>query len=332
MVSVIIPNYNGEKFLEKCIDSFGEERQQCEIIVVDNGSTDGSVETLLGYGDKVKLIPLEVNAGFASACDIGARQARGDVLFFFNNDAWLVPGALDIMVDYMDANRLSVVGPKILNTDGTLQSGPMSIDWLGHPGLSTSDKIFYATGTALLMRKELYLTLGGFDTAYFAFWEEIDLLWRAHLRKQSVGYCSSAVVYHQGGGTIGSSGSEGVFNYHHNYLRLFLGRRNCLVTILKNYSILSLLFILPMWGVESLSELVVSFLLGRLGVVRAYWNGAVWIFENRRYILEKRRQIQASRMVSDRWILKRMLFPFLKIRYAFGGILRTAVQSRSKSA
>jgi GT2 family glycosyltransferase len=101
MISVIIANHNGEEHLEQCLGSLGRPGPELEIIMVDNASSDDSLDLVAGRFPAVRILPQPKNLGFAAANNIGAEAAKGDALLLVNNDAWLEPGALELL-----ANRL----------------------------------------------------------------------------------------------------------------------------------------------------------------------------------------------------------------------------------
>ena len=306
-VSVVIPHFNGTDILRRCLNSVVSASSVLEVIVFDNGSSDDSLWMMAQEFPSVKVIRSEANYGYAGACHKAAKQCQGGALFFLNNDAWIAPNALDHLLQSV-TNGADIVQPRILNPDGSLQSGLLGIDWLGHPSrVTSSDKIFYATGTALLIRRSVYFAIGGFDPDFFAFWEDIDLCWRARHHGCHLVYCDDAIVYHSGGTTIGSSGMLYPSAYTTNYLWMYFGRRNCLVTLTKNYRMATLLWVIPLWWVESSLEILAAVVTGNILILRVYWAVLRWITANRRIIWTKHKEVQRARVIGDLPLLRRML-------------------------
>ncbi|HMY02545.1 MAG TPA: glycosyltransferase family 2 protein, partial [Candidatus Obscuribacter sp.] len=240
LVSIVIPNWNGKHFLTGCLDSLlSQTYKQLEIIVVDNGSKDGSVEFLAEHYASVKVPRFSVNTGFSVAVNRGIKESRGEFIALINNDtvvdrAWveelvkamaLHPEAGSLgckMLAYDDHSLLDGVG------DGYRRGGlPGRI---GHRekdiGLFDSGRyILGACGGAALYRRSLLLDIGLFDEDYFAYLEDVDLGLRAQSAGYKCFYVPTAVIYHLGCGTTGSGYSP---------LVVRLSSQNNFNTIVKN--------------------------------------------------------------------------------------------------
>lgn len=211
--AVVIPTFNGAHLLGACLESLLAHRpQSCEleVIVVDDGSSDGTAERFANYDEQVRLVARESNGGFAVSCNQGA-QAAGDVdhLVFLNNDTIPLPGWLDALVAAAAADPgLGAVGAKLLYPDGTVQHAGIAIGqdgwphhlYAGLPGehraVERSRHVVAATAAALLVRQPVFAELGGFDTAYLNGYEDVDLCLRMGERGQGVYYCARSVLYH----------------------------------------------------------------------------------------------------------------------------------------
>ena len=257
--SVVILNWNGEQMLRQYLPSVLAHTQSSdvEIVVADNGSTDGSVSYLLTQ--PVRLIQLDKNYGFADGYNRAIAQIESEYVVLLNSDVEVTPGWLDTMLDYMDAHPQTLAAqPKVLAWQskqdyhaGHCQAirfehagaaGGM-MDILGYPycrgRLMThveedhgqydhSTPIFWATGACLLMRTRIYKELGGLDAHFFAHQEEIDLCWRLLNYAPSTDNAPvlvslpQAVVYHLGGGTLGYSNPRKTYlNFRNNLLMLY---------------------------------------------------------------------------------------------------------------
>ena len=226
-LSIIILSYNTKKLLQQCLKSLisdqrlvigdrgldnkpitGRRLPVTEIIVVDNGSTDGSVKyikKLTNYGLRIGAILNEKNLGFARGNNQAARQAKGEFLFFLNSDTIVKKGAINLLVNYLRKHsQVSAVSPLLLNEDGSIQKDPCYLKfpsslrvliYYNRPLKSMAEKIapriLYSpityelpsevdqlTGAALMIRKEIFEKIGGFDENFEHFFEDVDLSWR----------------------------------------------------------------------------------------------------------------------------------------------------------
>ena len=257
--SVVILNWNGEQTLRQFLPSVLAHTQSkdVEIVVADNGSTDGSLNFL--QTQPVRVIKLEQNYGFAEGYNRTIEQVDAEYVVLLNSDVEVTPQWLDRMLDYMDAHpKVMAAQPKVLSWHSKQQyeKGKVSairfehagaaggmMDMLGYPyckgRLMTHleedhgqydevSPIFWATGACLLIRTQVYKEIGGLDANFFAHQEEIDLCWR--LLNQypfSVFSLPFSVVYHVGGATLG----------YENPRKTFLNFRNNLLMLRKNLPI-----------------------------------------------------------------------------------------------
>jgi N-acetylglucosaminyl-diphospho-decaprenol L-rhamnosyltransferase len=223
-VSVVVVTWNALPWLEQCLESVRGR----EIVVVDHGSTDGTVELVRERFPDVRLIEQE-NKGMGGGNNAGMRAAGGRYFFLLNSDAWVVDDALDRLVAFADEHpEAAVVGPKLLNTDGTLQRSargeptlwrlateylfirklaprskrlnPLYRGDFGHDRVEEVDWLF---GPALLVRKEAADAVGLFDEDFFMFSEEVDWMTRFRRAGWTVVFFPDAEVVHVGGASHG---------------------------------------------------------------------------------------------------------------------------------
>jgi GT2 family glycosyltransferase len=192
--AVVIPNWNGRTHLRECLASLtstGGSIGAPEIIVVDNGSTDGSVDMVRRGFPRVGLITNDTNRGFAAACNQGARAASAQHVAFLNNDARVDPGWLGPLLETMNAETdAAAVGSLVLDWEGktvdfgrgglTSLARGVQLDY-GQPLANAPDRPteqLFVNGAAMLTRRDLFLKVGGFDERFFAYYEDVDLGWR----------------------------------------------------------------------------------------------------------------------------------------------------------
>ena len=335
-VSVLVLNYNGKQYLDDCFASLEKQslaRSRFEIIMIDNGSSDGSVEHARRAWPGVRILETGANLGFAEGNNFGAKKAEGKALVFLNNDTrvetdWLERGLKALR----SASNVGAVGSKILAWDGkTLDFAGGAAAFYGHGfkvGSEEPDgeqfdrpgKTLFASGCAMFIWKELFLREGGFDPDYFAFFEDVDIGWRLWVLGYKVLYEPTSIVYHHHHGTAQRYGYE---------RERFLLERNALYTIAKNLDDENVAKILPAsaWlafqrglshnpltsekfamttsGDESGADLTFSAMSG------AHFAALAELARNMDKLMEKRAAVQAKRKVLDREILGLFKLPLL---------------------
>jgi GT2 family glycosyltransferase len=243
-VTIVIPNWNGAEHLPDCLDSIRAldyPQDSLEVIVVDNASTDGSRSVAQSRLPGVRVVELPNNQGFGAACNAGVREARSECVAFMNNDmradrAWL----RHLVESYEPADGYVCVGGVILSWDGSrldFVEGTINFHafgWQEHfdkPAveelIGDGGDLLFACGGSMLISRDVYLDLGGFDSAYFAYYEDVDLGWRLWLAGYRVRLAGGARVFHR------HHGSAAALPRH---LPSFLYERNALSTLIKNLS------------------------------------------------------------------------------------------------
>lgn len=257
LVSVIIPHWKGKGILFRCLESLRSLMYQpSEILLVDNGSTDGSVAAASAEFADVTVIRSESNLGYAGGCNLGLTNARGEFALLLNDDAVVTEGLLEKLISTMQADRtIAVCQPKILSI-----TDPGRFDYAGAAGgemdrygfpfcrgrifdtcemdLGQYDiptEIFWASGACCLVRCGLVRDVGLFDTDFFAHMEEIDLQWRLRNRGFRSVSVPGAVARHDAGSTLSAD----------TPLKVFLNHKNSLMMMVKNLPATSLLVVMP---------------------------------------------------------------------------------------
>lgn len=220
LVSVLVVNYNGRRFLEDCLRSLKQqslERPKFEIILIDNGSVDGSVEFVRCEFPDVRVIALPRNIGFAAANVAGLEHATGRYIALLNNDAVAEPGWLAASLDAMEtSNDIGGVAAKIVfaHDPKTINSAGLVLlrDGRGADrGFRCADgeeyrqpaDVFGACGAAVVYRREMLDDVGFFEPRFFMYYEDLDLAWRARRRGWRFVYAPDAVVRHVHCGSSG---------------------------------------------------------------------------------------------------------------------------------
>lgn len=262
-VSVIIPNWNGLELLRRCLDSLREQTcSDFEVIVVDNGSTDGSVSELRAKYPWVRTLALEENRGYSGGCNAGIRKAglflcmstggkwsykgtKGDLLVMLNNDTEVDPRWLAALVDaagrYPEAgsfaSRVMIYDdPHIIHSAGDLYRRDGTSDsrgvWTEYaPPYDEETYVFGGCGAAVAYRREMLEDIGLFEEAFFMYCEDVDLSWRAQLAGWKCVYVPEAVLYHHHGASSGGAFAS----YHVGRNSLWVIARNYPWCLLKKY-------------------------------------------------------------------------------------------------
>lgn len=312
-ISIIILNYNGMKYVEKCLASvLNSKYTNFEVIFVDNASSDESftyVKQKFHSNPYLRLVVNDSNYGFALGNNIGVRNATGKYLMFLNIDTIVDSDWLMELMSIMEANPLyGAAQCKLLLMDNPklIDSAGHYMDWFGISyvrGHEEEDRgqyekveeIFGATGAALIMRRDIFEKLGGFDKDFFMLFEEDDLCWRIWLAGYKVLYIPKAIVLHKSAYTYQKRGL--LRSKLGDYNNLFLSRRNRIISLSKNYSTKNLIRLLPISIMLLL--LIAFFTENRLEYLRSYFESLLWIGHNTRKIISKRRTVQTKRVVSD---------------------------------
>jgi len=216
-VAVVVPSWNSAGLLPRVLDSLAEQGGERELLVVDNGSRDGTLELLRERG--IPHLSLSRNTGFAAAVNLGAARTAAPLVLALNADTELEPGAVSALVAALAADPgLGGVQPRILQLEGEAAGDPetarlysagmaLSADGRAYEtgaGESQADayrrprEVFGVCGAACLLRRELFADLGGYDESYFSFYEDVDLNLRARIAGWRFGYEPAAVVWHLG--------------------------------------------------------------------------------------------------------------------------------------
>ncbi len=312
LVSVIIVNFNGQKWLKKCLDSLLDQTyNNFEIIFVDNNSSDDSIEFLeKNYQDKrIKIIKNEKNLGFAGGNNVGIKEAKGDYILFLNNDTWVGEGFLENLWQQYRNLNIDVLGPDECSYDGSQdQDMSMVIDILGHPMwlYKKYNKSFYLSGFCLFFSKDLYLNTKGLDNNFFMYFEETDWFWRLNLLGKKFKKVSDIKVYHAGSGSTGS----GI-----KYLSFLWRNQNTLQMLLKNYSAITLIFILPIYILQNIIEMIFFLVILKPKISLSYLQGWYFNIKYLRRTLAERKWVQNNRRINDLEVMKKMYIGSAKFKH-----------------
>lgn len=248
MISVVVLNFNGKRFLEDCLTSLSAQTYgDFEVIVVDNGSSDGSVSYLEDRFPDIRVIASKVNLGFAGGTNAGIVHSKGEHILTLNNDTRADKGLLESLANAMESDEtVGMCASKMLFPDGRINSTGICTSRSGaawdrgmfeadHEQYDRAEQVFGPCAGAALYRKKMLDEIGLFDEDFFLYMEDVDLAFRARLAGWMCKYVPEAMIYHLHGGTAGV-GSD---------LAVYYGNRNILWYALKDFPLKLLITSLP---------------------------------------------------------------------------------------
>lgn len=308
-VTVVIVNWNGERFLDRCLSALlAQTVIPNEIILVDNGSSDASLDIVRRY-PLVRVLERNENLGFARGNNVAiqAAAAESEWIALLNPDAFPAPRWLEALLSTVqDSPDLDVFGSKLVNAadpsvlDGAGDAYHMSgLVWrMGHgePVVHFSEEVreaFSPCAAAALYRRSALIQVGGFDEDFFCYVEDVDLGFRLRLAGYRCCYIPAAVVYHVGSGTTGGQ---------HSDFALYHGHRNLVWTFVKDMPGMLFWLMLPLHVVMNLVTILWFASKGRGGVILRAKRDALLGLPK---IWRKRRAVQSTRMatVHEMWRL-----------------------------
>tara|TARA_B100002051_G_scaffold276830_1_gene329829 strand:- start:14787 stop:15794 length:1008 start_codon:yes stop_codon:yes gene_type:complete len=307
-VSIIIPHLKGKTNLSECIQSI-DKKKNYEIIIVDNSSSDNSINYVKNKFPEVNIIKSKYNRGYAGGCNLGAKYAKGEYLFFLNDDTILTKNTTEILLSILKENKqVASVQPKILNYfnknyfDYAGASGGY-IDYLGYPfargrifneieednnQYNDKKKIFWASGTAFMTKKLIFNKINKFDEKLFAHMEEVDYHWKSILYGYDVYVEPKATIYHKGAQTL----------KYGSFKKTYLNHRNSMILLLTNNLSLTKLNFAKRLFLELVAIFYYIFKFDfKSGF--AVLSANFWLLFNVQYILKRKSNIKKNAKIKD---------------------------------
>ncbi len=305
MISVVIVNKDKKGLLDNCLKSLrAQTHKSFEIIVVDNGSIDGSAGLVKSIYPQAKLICLSKNAGFSAGNNIAIKSSASEYIALLNNDMEVHPRWIEALsnaaqnnpkvaffaskvLDYKDRNKIDSAGDIFYIFGAAKKRGNAR----KNGGKYNKDaEVFGACAGAALYKRSMLADIGLFDENFSpAYYEDVDLSFRAQLKGYKCLYVGQAIAYHHGHSTLGELNPE----------HLYLCSRNAGYVLIKNMPRRLLIKYGAIIGLYN----IISFLWHTLkGNLRPFLLGKISIFKNLKYLRRERKAIQAGRVVSDEYI------------------------------
>ena len=284
-LGIVILNWNGENLIKKFLPSVVKHTPLIHnIYLIDNGSTDDSVEFIKSNFKRVKIIKLDKNHGFASGYNIGLKNIEDDILCLLNNDIEVTENwTEEILNQFIAEPDTAAIQPKIRdynnksNFDYAGAAGGF-LDKYGYPYCNgriynkvevdnnqydNTEEIFWACGACIFVRNVVFKKFGGFDDLYWAHFEEIDLCWRLQNHGFKIRLNSKSFVYHANGGTLD----------HNSPHKTYLNYRNMLFTITKNSKNNLFFLLIEKLFIDAITAIYILFdkgILHFIAIIKAY--------------------------------------------------------------
>lgn len=331
MVSIIIPNFNGELFIEKLFLSLHKQTfKNFEVIFVDNKSTDNSLSCLkkvmkrINFNNRVKIIENERNLGYCKACNIGLNYAKGKYVVFLNNDTYLSKKWLEELIKAFEKRQsIGVCQSKIihartfklasLGTFMDVYGRPYEVNFLPKAFNGFKDFLinfsFYAGGQAIVIPKEILIKVGGYDNKLF--YGDRDLCWRIRLLGYDIAIALNSVCFHYGGYTTKTiyTIKERIFHEYKDRIRVICKNYSCKRLLKRTLVALILIFL----------EAIGLSIYYRKFLVIEPMRALCWNLKNLRDTIITRKSSQAKRKINDalieRYMIKQPIFILLFKKY-----------------
>lgn len=299
LVSIVLAPQNGMDHLPACLESvYAQDYEDFEVIYVDNASTDGSPDYVEHGYPQVKVVRSSRNLAYAGGNNLGAQYAHGELLLFLNHDTVVTEHFLSNLVQAMHQHPdVGIAQSKIMmaSAPSLIDSTGAYLTWTGiwvHPNHGYPDhdlgeqpiEILGACGACLMVRRELFRRLGGFDRDFAIYFEDADLSWRSWLLGMRVALAPSSVIYHWG--AVTTSRLPSTFTVFHSF-------KNRLCSLIKLLDGLQLLWVIPIHLVMCLAGGLAYLVKGKPMNAIAILRAICWNVTNLRATLRKRRLVRS---------------------------------------
>jgi len=334
LVSIIVVTYNGHDVVAECLESIKALRwPNREVIVVDNASSDDTLEQVSKIMPASRMICLTVNMGYGGGANVGAREAKGEILLFANQDVSLDEKFLDGIVSMMTRdNSIGVCGGIVIAWDRSwLVSTGQIFERLAGYGLDygfgssdlnlrrKTDDVFSPNGAAFAVKREIFLEIGGFDEDLFMYFDETDLAWRARMAGARIVCSSTSLVRHKidrGRAYAASS-------------RYYIDR-NSLLSATRNYGFRNIVLYIPVSLGVRMAGAVILILSGRGDHARSMVMAIRDFLVRFPKTWKKRPMVQTTRKLKDKQVMEKMVLagPGDVMRAFYSSLLPSTTKSR----
>ena len=318
-VSIIIITYNGKQLLEKCLESlFKINYNNFEVIIVDNNSTDSTIEFITKNYPSIIIIKLDSNKGFAEPNNIGTKTAKGEYFLFLNNDTVVTPNFISSMIKVMELDRtIGICQSLLLKPDESIDSSGDFIDKLGvvynsKTKIKQIRNISSARGASMLIQKKIFDDIGGFDKKFFFSFEDVDVGWRTWILGYRVVIVPDSIVYHSPGTTTSKLKSESAFHGLKNQLSMkitnfepqFMLRSLFLFFIVYGSREIKIWFDYKFKHNTNMTSTKYEEKIAKNPSIQTIIKSIFWIFKNIGYLHRKHKQVNKNRVTGTPYLEK----------------------------
>lgn len=225
LLSIVIVTFNNQSSIESCLDSVIKNLpEDGEILVFDNASSDQTLKKIERFSQKINLIKSDQNLGFAKANNLATEKAQGEYLFFLNPDTIVSPGAIETLINFLKIHpEVGIVAPKLILSETQVQPSVRQLPtiWGAIKEYYLNRKYSYeayapkfqtevesVVGAAIMIKKDIFLKVGGYDQKFFLYFEDLDLCRKILKIGLKIIYLPQSVIYHQVGGSISKQKKE----------------------------------------------------------------------------------------------------------------------------
>jgi len=290
-----------------------------EVILIDNNSTDDSIEFVKNTFPSVIIIKLDKNYGFAYPNNVGAKNAKGDFLLFLNNDTIVDPQFMTELVKAMQKDdKIAICQSMLLKPNGEIDSSGDFIDSLGiafssKKKVENISEIFSAKGAAMMIRKNIFEKLSGFDEKFFVSFEDVDIGWRTWILGHKVVVVPKSIVHHIGGQTIYKMKSEIAFHGLKNQLSMkitnfeskIMIKNLFLFFLIYGFKVIRVLLDYKLKGKTKIRATNFEEKIAQKPQITTILKSLYWIFTNYTYLREKQELINSFRVLSTKELQKK---------------------------
>ena len=318
VISVIVLNYNGARWMQRCLETLRQQTifTQIEVIVADNLSSDGSdtvAERILQGWPNGRFVQNGENLGFCEGNNRPAQTANGEYLFFLNNDTWLESDCLEKLLVGAQRAQAAVATPLVLNysDDAEQRVFVAGFDIFGLASFAATrgqtQELFMPPGCSYLIKTDLFRRLGGFDSEFFMYGDDMDLSWRIWIAGATAVVVTSARMHHRGAANVNPEGGSTVVELRTSASTRYYSNRNSLLVILKNARHVLLLLAVLQVGLYVLEAAVALVVVRQWSFVkRAYLEAVTDCWRLRHHVCTERRRLRPLRKRGD-WQMLRFL-------------------------
>ncbi len=306
LISIIIVHYNHKELLETCLSGLLEQTYpHFEIILVDNGSTDGSVPYVNKHFPSVTIIKNKTNVGFAEGNNIGVENAKGEYFLLLNNDTVVEKDFLEKFIGGFSINdKVGILQSKLiltedrgLDTCGAYWTDSSFLYYIGNykdPNLEIYNRpfpVFTCKGASMMIKREVIEKIGLFDNDFWSYYEETDFCHRAWVAGWETWYWPEAECIH-------AMGSTSLTLFNRDYVQ-FHNFKNKLCSFIKNLSWIELIKVIPVFLILNMFIAVIWIIQGKWRSAQALLKAILWNIAHLTQTLQKRKIVQAKRVLTD---------------------------------